>query len=122
MWKIKLVLIASLLIPCSLSASLVQAAFLQRLDLLGTDSVRDLWLDVSLGPPLIDWFNRVAHPDDIARVDHVKQIDLLEEITVGRKLVVFKSIDEAENFVPRLADRIDIIGYNLEHGPGYPTR
>jgi hypothetical protein len=122
MLKMKLVLIASLLIASSLSTSLAQAAFLQRFDWPRADSVPELWLDVSLGPPLIDWFNQVARSDDIARVDQVKEVNLLDEITVGRKLVVFKSIDEAENFVPRIADRIDIIGYNLEHGPGYSLR
>jgi len=76
-----------------------------------------LWLDISLGPPLVSWFNRVAKPDDIARVEQVQQINLLDEVTVGRKLVVFKSVDEAERFMPIIADRIDIIGYNLENGP-----
>ncbi len=122
MRKIKLVLVLSLLIFGTLSTSLAQAALLQRLDLLRANSMRDLWLDVSLGPPLIDWFNRVARHDDIARIEQVKQVDLLDEITVGRKLVVFKSVDEAEHFVPEIADRIDIIGYNLEHGPGYSSR
>jgi hypothetical protein len=122
MRKIKLVLVVSLLILGTSSTSMAQAALLQRLDLLRADSVRDLWLDVSLGPPLIDWFNRVARPDDIARIEQVKQVDLLDEITVGRKLVVFKSVDEAEHYVPEIADRIDIIGYNLEHGPGYSSR
>ena len=121
MRKIKLLLVVSLLIFGTSSTSLAQAALLQRLDLLRADSVRDLWLDISLGPPLIDWFNRVARPDDIARIEQVKQLDLLEDITVGRKLVVFKSVDEAEHFVPEIADRIDIIGYNLEHGPGYSS-
>jgi hypothetical protein len=84
-----------------------------------SESVRDLWLDVSLGPPLVDWFNRVARPDDIARVENFRQMDILDDVTAGRKLVVFKSITEAERVVPRIADEIDIIGYNLENGQGY---
>jgi hypothetical protein len=80
------------------------------------DSVRDLWIDVSLGPPLIDWFNQVARPDDIARVEHVRQFDLLDEVTTGRKLLVIRSIEEAERILPSVADQIDIIGYNLEMG------
>ncbi len=82
-----------------------------------TDSVNDLWLDVSLGPPLVDWFNRVARPDDIARVENPRQFELLDEIKVGHKLVVFRSVAEAEGFLPGVADRLDIVGYNLEYGP-----
>lgn len=84
-------------------------------------SVSDMWLDVSLGTPLIDWFNSVARPNDIARVENVSQLALLDKITVGRKLVVFKSVAEAERLVPEIADQIDIIGYNLEHDPTYPA-
>jgi hypothetical protein len=120
MWKIKLVLIAALLLSGSASSALAQAAFLQRLETRAADSVRDLWLDISLGPPLVEWFNRVARPDDIARVERIQQIGLLSEITAGRKLVVFKSVADAEQLVPMLADQIDIIGYNLEHAPVTP--
>jgi hypothetical protein len=84
-------------------------------------AVSDLWLDVSLGPPLLDWFNEVARPDDIARVEHVEQLDLLRQVTVGRKLVVFKSAAEAERFIPAVAGQVDIVGYNLEHGPANPV-
>ena len=119
MWGIKLALIAFLLIPSSISTSTAQAAFIQRFDWSRTDSVGDLWLDVSLGQPLVDWFNRTARPNDIARVEQTREIDLLDQVTVGRKLVVFKSFAEATRFLPRIADRIDIIGYNLEQGPMY---
>ena len=85
-----------------------------------TDSVGDLWLDVSLGPPLVDWFNRVARPDDIARVENPREFELLDEIRVGRKLVVFRSVAEAERFLPGVADKLDIVGYNLEYGPNSP--
>ena len=86
-----------------------------------TDSVGDLWLDVSLGPPLVDWFNRVARPDDIARVENPREFELLDEIRVGRKLVVFRSVAEAERFLPGMADKLDIVGYNLEYGPNSPA-
>jgi hypothetical protein len=69
----------------------------------------------------VDWFNRVARPDDIARAEQVQQINLLDQITTGRKLVVFKSIREAEQALPHIADRIDIVGYNLEMGPNNPS-
>jgi hypothetical protein len=83
--------------------------------------VSDLWLDVSLGPPLVDWFNQVARPQDIARIERAEQLDLLDRVTAGRKLVIFKSAAEAEKLVPLIADKIDIVGYNLEHGPANPT-
>ena len=76
-----------------------------------------LWIDMSMGPELIDWFNRAAFREDIARVDHVSLIDLLDKVEVGRRLVVFKNVADAEALVPRLADKMDIVGYNLEHGP-----
>lgn len=80
-----------------------------------------LWMDVSIGPPLVDWFNQTAGPQDIARVDHLNLVDLLDEVTVGRRLVVFKSISEAEAFLPQIAGKLEIIGYNLEHGPANPA-
>ena len=33
------------------------------------------------------------------------------------RMVIFKSADLAEELVPLLADKMDTIGYNLEHGP-----
>lgn len=84
-------------------------------------AVRDLWIDVSLGPPLVEWFNQVARPDDVARDDHIEQqVSLLESVTAGRKLVVFTSVAEAEAHLPEMADTIDIIGYNPEHRPATP--
>ena len=84
-------------------------------------SVGDLWLDVRvLNQPLAQVFERLARPDDIARVEHVEDLPLLREVGVGRKLVVFKSAAEAEYFMPRIAGQVDIIGYNLEHGPANP--
>ena len=44
----------------------------------------DMWLDISIGQPLVDWFNKTAQPDDIARADHVSLINLMEEITAGQ--------------------------------------
>lgn len=114
-WKIRSALLVCLLVS-AMPTSLLQAAPPPQ-----TDQVRDLWLDVSLGPPLVDWFNRVARPDDIARVEQVQQINLLDEVTTGRKLVVFRSIREAQQALPHIADRIDIVGYNLEMGPNNPS-
>lgn len=110
-WKLSCLLVAIFLLPVgSLPAQPQPAA-----------AVSDMWLDISLGAPLIDWFNSIARPNDIARVENVSQLDLLDSVTVGRKLVVFKSAAEAERLVPGIANKIDIIGYNLEHGPANPT-
>lgn len=125
MRKIKLLLIVLLLMLSSTPPSVVGAAPSLpsggSLDTWGlSQSDYRLWLDIGLGPPLVDWFNRVAQPDDIARVDRVEQMGLLDGIRVGRKLVVFKSVAEAERHLPQMGDRIDILGYNLEHGPPIP--
>ncbi len=76
-----------------------------------------LWIDMSMGAELIDWFNRTAYPVDIARADHVSRIDMLDQIEVGRRLVIFRNVADAEELLPRLHDKMDVIGYNLEHGP-----
>jgi hypothetical protein len=77
----------------------------------------DLWIDLSMGSPLVDLFNERAKPDDIARVEHISQLDLLEGVTAGKKLVVFKSAADAIRLLPHIYEKIDIVGYNLEHGP-----
>ncbi len=83
----------------------------------GEKSVSDLWLDVSILPPLVDSFNASARPDDIARVETPRLLESLAEIEVGRRLLIFKTIEDTELFLPRLVDKIDVIGYNLENGP-----
>ncbi len=80
----------------------------------------DLWVDLSMGTPLVDLFNERAHADDIARVEHISQLDLLENVTAGKKLVVFKSAADAIRLLPHIHESIDIVGYNLEHGPANP--
>lgn len=82
--------------------------------------LNDLWIDLSIGTPLIDLFNARAEEDDIARVEHISQLDLLSDIRVGKKLVVFKSAADAIRLLPHIHQEIDIVGYNLEHGPANP--
>ena len=77
----------------------------------------DLWFDMSVGSQLVSIYNEYAGEDDIARADHVSLVDLLDKVEVGHRLVVFKNAADVEELVPRLADKIDIIGYNLESGP-----
>jgi hypothetical protein len=80
----------------------------------------DLWIDLRLGPPLIPIYNESARSADIARVDHPNQIGQLRQIENGRKMVIFKSVEETQQLLPDIANEIDIIGYNLEHTPGTP--
>lgn len=84
-------------------------------------AVEDLWIDLSMGPPLIPIFNAAARSEDIARIEHPSQIGQLRGIENGRKMVIFKSIDDAEELLPDMAEEIDIIGYNLENNPATPT-
>lgn len=146
MWKVKVLLLIMLLsagcVPVSAAssppaASSVQAPSTQALPGASSPSspsfsasslaaswpgapdprLAGLWIDMSMGPQVVDLYNLVATDQDIARADHVSMIDLLDKVKVGRKLVVFKNAADAELLVPRLADKMDIIGYNLEHGP-----
>ena len=82
-----------------------------------TQQPEEMWIDLSLQPQLVDGFNRLARPDDIARVDHISRLETLTGIQKGRRLVIFKSVVDAQELLPRIGDRFDIIGYNLEHGP-----
>ena len=45
----------------------------------------------------------------------------MDEIGTGQRLVVFKSAADAREALPVLAGRMDILGYNLEHGPANPA-
>lgn len=108
-WNIGVVFVV-LLIGCAPVASPAQA--LAKADELGTK-----WLDVSIGSETVAWFNTHAQPDDIARIDHLNMLNLLGELTTGQRLVVVKSIAEAEQVLESVGEQVDIIGYNLEHGP-----
>ncbi|MCX6043783.1 MAG: hypothetical protein NT075_01625 [Chloroflexi bacterium] len=81
-------------------------------------SLAKMWIDMGLNQDLIAWFNENARPDDIARVDHISLIDLLDQVHVGKRLVIFKSVADVEDLLPNITSKIDIVGYNLEHGPG----
>ncbi|MDX1414720.1 MAG: hypothetical protein R3293_11055 [Candidatus Promineifilaceae bacterium] len=83
--------------------------------------IEDLWMDLRIGEPLIELFNDAARGDDIARVDHPSQFDQLAGISAGRKMVIFKSVAETAELLPEMAADIDVIGYNLEHGPATPA-
>jgi len=85
------------------------------------EDLSELWIDLSLGPPLIELFNERALAKDVARVEHISQLELLKDVEAGKKLVVFKSAEDAMRLLPHIHDEIDIIGYNLEHGPTNPV-
>jgi uncharacterized protein YjbI with pentapeptide repeats len=78
---------------------------------------RPLTMQINLTPGSVSQFNEQAGPGDIARIDHISDVALLQEVRTGKRMVVFKSAALAEQLVPRLAANLDLIGYNLEHGP-----
>ena len=85
------------------------------------ESVGDLWIDILIGPPLVQPFNEIARKADIAHVDRPEQLSQLDNITPAQKMLIFRSAAEAEERLPELANQIDVLGYNLEHGPGTPA-
>ena len=115
--KLNLVIFVVLLLLVAQTAVLPIRAVQAQQDI----NAEELWLDLSMGPPLIPLFNAAARNDDIARIEHPSQIDQLRGIENGRKMVIFKSIEQTEAFLPDMAGEIDIIGYNLEHSPATPA-
>lgn len=114
-----------LLVAGCLAVALIALTFVSlflppELSAAEKEDLSDLWIDLSLGPPLIELFNERAQAGDLARVEHISQLELLQDVTTGKKLVVFKSADDAIRLLPHIHDEIDIVGYNLEHGPANP--
>ncbi len=87
------------------------------LDRSGTS---DLAITMTLMPQLLSWYSQVVRPQDGSPIDHAQDVALLDTMSVGSKMVVFKSVDMAEELVPFIAGKFDTIGYNLEHGPLNP--
>ena len=100
------ILATGLLIAGLVLTSVAQAAPAQQAGTLDGMS-----FGVYLSPPLVDWYNQVARPEDLGSIK-VAGVDLLGKITAGRRQIVFASAAEAEQMVPRLADQFEIIGYN----------
>lgn len=67
-------------------------------------------------PEMAKWFQAHAGAQDIARVDHPNDIGLISGLTVGKKMVIFKSAAQISQFLSSNASALDIIGYNLEPG------
>lgn len=98
----------------------VGAAAVFGQDVPAGESVGDLWIDLLIGPPLVEPFKEVAREDDIAHVDRPEQLGQLADVAPAQKMLIFKSTAEAEQSLPDLAGEITILGYNLEYGPGTP--
>lgn len=109
-------LLVSLLFLLSLAWPLVVQTAPPRSDC----ELGDLWFGLRINPSLIDWFNQVAGPNDVAAVT-ARQVDWLDQITAGQRQVLFASAAEAEAMVPNLVGKIDIVGYDLEHWPATPA-
>lgn len=67
-------------------------------------------------PEMAQYFQQHASAQDIARVDHPNDVGLISNITVGRKMVIFKSASQIQQFLSTNAGALDIVGYNLEPG------
>jgi len=67
-------------------------------------------------PEMAQYFQANAGASDIARVDHPNDIGLISGITVGRKMAIFKSAAQIQQFLASNPDSLDIVGYNLEAG------
>jgi murein DD-endopeptidase MepM/ murein hydrolase activator NlpD len=67
-------------------------------------------------PEMAQYFQQHAGAQDIARVDHPNDIGFISGITVGKKMVIFKSASQIQQFLASNASDLDIIGYNLEPG------
>ena len=65
---------------------------------------------------MAQWFQAHASAQDIARVDHPNDIGLISGLTIGRKMVIFKSVAQISQFLASNANALDIVGYNLEPG------
>jgi uncharacterized protein YjbI with pentapeptide repeats len=81
---------------------------------------RPIHLQINLTPDLVSHFNQMARPEDIAHIEYTSDVLLLEAVHAGQRMMVFKSAALAEQLVPRLGGYLDLIGYNLEHGPINP--
>jgi hypothetical protein len=112
MWKTTILLVAALFLSACAPVSSAQA-----LEDPIDPRLSELWIDMSVAPKVMNAFNQVATARDIARADHVSLVDMLDQVKTARRLVVFKNVADAEMLVPRLAAKMDIIGFNLEHGP-----
>jgi murein DD-endopeptidase MepM/ murein hydrolase activator NlpD len=67
-------------------------------------------------PEMAQYFQQHAGAQDIARVDHPNDIGLISGISVGKRMVIFKSAAQIQQFMASNASALDIIGYNLEPG------
>jgi len=107
-------------VTLSLLLLTVGAAAAFASDSAAEETIGDLWIDLLIGPPLVQPFNHVAREDDLAHVDRPEQLGQLQEITPAQKMLIFRSVVEAEESLPDAAAQIAVLGYNLEHGPGTP--
>ncbi|HEY4723389.1 MAG TPA: hypothetical protein VII92_16155, partial [Anaerolineae bacterium] len=69
----------------------------------------DLSITIGITPGSIDWFNRNARPTDIAAF-FGPSASLIDQVTAGQKLVLYPSVATAEQEVPALAGKINMIG------------
>ncbi len=69
---------------------------------------------IRLSPDLVSWFNQVARPTDSVAVPF-RDVNMLDGVKVGQKMVLFASMADAEANVPSMAGKITGIIYDPEH-------
>ena len=79
----------------------------------------DLSITIGITSGSVDWFNRNARPTDIAAF-FGPSVSLIDQVTAGQKIVLYPSAATAEQEVPALAGKINMIGYDIEHWPQTP--
>ncbi len=75
---------------------------------------------IRLSPDLVSWFNQAARPTDSVAVPF-RDVNMLDGIKVGQKMVLFASMADAESNVPSMAGKITGIIYDPEHWPYTPA-
>lgn len=76
-------------------------------------------LGMMVHPPSLDYFNKMARPDDIAGVP-LPNARLLSEIVSGKRMVMSPSVDLAKEQAASFVSTAEYFGYNIEHWPDTP--
>jgi hypothetical protein len=72
----------------------------------------DPWFAINVNRAVVDWFDEVAGPRDIAWTGP-GTTDLLDQIQIGRRQIAFRTAEEAEATLPDVAANIDLVYYDL---------
>ncbi|MFQ5854507.1 MAG: hypothetical protein ACE5LU_02525 [Anaerolineae bacterium] len=83
-------------------------------------SLSTLPIGMMVHPPSLDYFNKIARPDDIAGVP-LANARILPEIVSGKRMVMSPSVELAEERAASFVGDAEYFGYNIEHWPDTPA-